>query len=454
MQETKGSENSSHSQASCPVRQVECNSRSSLSSKTLFTSLAQGQKHSIKMQRMKYNGDIINKEQGAIGCCSKRSGDLWIIKRENKTKTHQLPGTSSKWNCLNSNKSFSRDNMVAMSQTASEAENLQEDFQLNSRNLRPKRPHYFCQLQKPPHSKLHFLEIRPKSLSHRCTSGPIEGLEYLGKSSIGSPTQNTTQSLSEKAIELYTAAYDKDASKTFFDDQLKAGKTYNTIARYRSAISEVHDWIDNSSVRSYPTIIMVMKGVYNTNSPPPQNDNIVNLIPLFDKIYSFGNNEEMNILLLLQKVTFLLAITTACRPSDLVCIDITSQVQTEHGMMLNIKNPKEHKISIAYGGNKPQTKRIYIENYEELPEISPLNTVNTLIRHTEVWRTTKEQKEHLFLILTNAHTPASVDTIAKWVKEILREASPDLKAKDARSLAAFYTQNSGADLTTILTMGN
>ncbi|CAG8743119.1 16640_t:CDS:2 [Cetraspora pellucida] len=170
-----------------------------------------------------------------------------------------------------------------------------------------------------------------------------------------------------------------------------------------------------------------MKGVYNTNPPPLHNDDVVALVPFFDKICSFGHNEKMNILLLLQKVAFLLAITMACHPSDLSRIDITSQVQTEHGMMFNIKNPKEHKISITHGSNKSQIKRVYIENYEELPEISPLNAVNTLLK---------------------------LDMIARWIKEILKEASLDLKAKDARSLAAFYTQNSGADFATILAIGN
>ncbi|CAG8769604.1 17846_t:CDS:10, partial [Cetraspora pellucida] len=481
MQETEGYESSPHSQAGSLIRQDERYSRSPFTSKALFKSFTQRQEQSSEMPGLECEGSTISREQETIRVLDKKPYKMeWkknhirrpLHNRKNKTETYQLSGTPS---CKESarqmeaykqpNHPHSKIDMVRMYQTPGESES--GTYSRTTQHT----------------SRPGITETDPKALATDALRVPWKGWNILANPSwvllpkvLHKELSGTNQQLrsvqtSEQAIELYITAYDKDASKTissnikkwihwcserqtdpitcsinyiieFFDNQVKAGKAYNTIAGYRSAISEIHDWIDNFPICSHPTIIKAMKGVYNTNPPPLYNDDVVDLVSSFDKIRSFDDNEKMNILLLLQKVAFLLAITTACRLSDLSRIDITSQVQTEHSMMFNIKNPKEHKISIAHGSNKSQIKRVYIGNYEELPEISPLNAVNTLLKHTNAWRITKEQREHLFLISTNTHFSASVDTIARWIKEILKEASPDLKAKDARSVAAFYTQNS------------
>ncbi|EXX70490.1 hypothetical protein RirG_086970 [Rhizophagus irregularis DAOM 197198w] len=47
-----------------------------------------------------------------------------------------------------------------------------------------------------------------------------------------------------------------------------------------------------------------------------------------------------------------------------------------------------------------------------------------------------------------------MDTIARWIKSILKISSPGSTAKDMRVLAAFFAQNAGAGLETILALGN
>ncbi|CAG8747805.1 1274_t:CDS:2, partial [Cetraspora pellucida] len=235
------------------------------------------------------------------------------------------------------------------------------------------------------------------------------------------------QGLLEKAIRLYKATYDKGFTKTVSLNikkcQIEASRAYNTIAGYRLVISEVYDWMNNTPIGSHPIIVKVMRGVYNKNLPLPTDDEIVNLVPAFDKVQFFGNNNAIDILSLLRKVSFLLSITIASRTSNLIRINASFMVLTAHEAMFSIRSLKKHKISLAHGSNKLALKKIYVRHYSELPEISPLDTSSKL--------------------------PAP-DTVARWIKDMLYEASPDLKAKDARSLAAFYGQSSGTDLSTIL----
>ncbi|CAG8807930.1 17709_t:CDS:1, partial [Dentiscutata erythropus] len=50
--------------------------------------------------------------------------------------------------------------------------------------------------------------------------------------------------------------------------------------------------------------------------------------------------------------------------------------------------------------------------------------------------------------------PVFVDTISRWIKEILHLLNPDLIAKDTCVLSVFFAQNAEVDLPTILVLEN
>ena len=70
------------------------------------------------------------------------------------------------------------------------------------------------------------------------------------------------------------------------------------------------------------------------------------------------------------------------------------------------------------------------------------------------WRNFPNQQCSLFLITRDPHTPAATDTIAGWIKSIIHLSSPTSSAKDMRVLSAFFLQNAGADLASVLVLGN
>ncbi|CAG8787085.1 39063_t:CDS:2 [Gigaspora margarita] len=113
------------------------------------------------------------------------------------------------------------------------------------------------------------------------------------------------------------------------------------------------------------------------------------------------------------------AIRSASRPSDLHRIALNTLQKSKTGISFTIINPKETNISISHE-----------------------------------WRCTPDLQEHLFLTTTTPHRPAAVDTISRWIKEILSQTDPDTKVKDVRSLSALLAQDAGADIFMILTLGN
>jgi hypothetical protein len=237
---------------------------------------------------------------------------------------------------------------------------------------------------------------------------------------------------------------------------LVQGKSYNTIAAYRSAISEIHDKIDNVSVGSHPDITKAMQAIRLENPPPSKSDDPINITPSLDHIVNLGDNVSMSIRDLSVKTAFLLALVSACRPSDLHRIDENNYVQTRSGITFSCIAPKEYKIAIAHSGSssKPRTKKLYIGTYPEDKLLCPYEAVTTLLLRTKPWRVSPMQKNALFLITRDPHTPASIDTIANWIKSILTISSPGSTAKDMRVMAAFFAQNAGAGLETILALGN
>ncbi|RIB13170.1 hypothetical protein C2G38_2198570 [Gigaspora rosea] len=232
----------------------------------------------------------------------------------------------------------------------------------------------------------------------------------------GRPTPEATEQLSnanrepQPILPDMQAAFDKNSTRTV-SSNIKKWLSWCTKRQLDPVVGSL-----NSIIEFFTDQLEVgkaMRGIYNKNPPPPTEDEVVDLVPAFDKVRSLGDNETMDLLWLLHKTAFLLAITTASRPSDLARIEATSKVLTSNGAIFMIRNPKEHKISLAHGGNKLATKKSYVSDYPDLPEISPLAAVNVLLSRTQVWRFTDEQKASLLLTSTGLHKPPSSDTVTR-----------------------------------------
>ncbi|CAG8783613.1 7096_t:CDS:1, partial [Gigaspora margarita] len=82
----------------------------------------------------------------------------------------------------------------------------------------------------------------------------------------------------------------------FLNDMCDQQKVYNTIASYRSAISEIHNHVNRYLVGRYLDIIKFMIAIRKTNHPPPHSDNAIDIVPSLDFIISLEPNDNMTIL--------------------------------------------------------------------------------------------------------------------------------------------------------------
>ena len=122
---------------------------------------------------------------------------------------------------------------------------------------------------------------------------------------------------------------------------LAKGLAFNTIAGYRTAISEHHDHIDSSPIGSHPDVSKALQAIHINNPPPTRPDETIDIVPSLDYIRQLGDNNSMLIRDLSIKTAFLLALVTACCPSDLKKIDLTSIRETVSSYSFDCLLPQE-----------------------------------------------------------------------------------------------------------------
>ncbi|GBC33752.2 hypothetical protein RIR_jg22506.t1 [Rhizophagus irregularis DAOM 181602=DAOM 197198] len=83
----------------------------------------------------------------------------------------------------------------------------------------------------------------------------------------------------------------------------------------------------------------------------------------------------------------------------------------------------EFNLQIVYK-QMLRIRKVYVAVYPDEQLLCPYAACNDTFIATSPWKLTDEQKRALFLIPKEPHTPASVDTIANWIKSILRISSP------------------------------
>ena len=70
---------------------------------------------------------------------------------------------------------------------------------------------------------------------------------------------------------------------------------FNTIAGYRTAISEVHEQVDGSPIGVYSDISCIIHAIHIKNPPLICSNEPVNITPLLDYIRELGDNSSMSI---------------------------------------------------------------------------------------------------------------------------------------------------------------
>ena len=229
------------------------------------------------------------------------------------------------------------------------------------------------------------------------------------------------------------------------------GKMYRTIAGYRSMLSAIMKPVEGMPFGKHPTVVRLMKGVFNSRPP------VRTLVPEWDlkKVLDmlsaepFEPIDTISLENLTLKSVFLVAVSTFKRCSDLEALRV------DEGHM---KVVPEGIVCLREGLAKQDRpghfgKKILIPCFKENQLVDPKRAVESYIKSTSDVRTNKN-KNCLFLSYKTPHNPVSRQTISSWITKVIKRAYADseltVKAHSTRAIGTSWALGKGASLQAVL----
>ena len=108
----------------------------------------------------------------------------------------------------------------------------------------------------------------------------------------------------------------------FLAELYQEGYQYSSINVYHSSISMTHDKVDGYLTGQRPTVVRLMKEVFNKRPPLPRYTHSWDVSKVTSYISSLNVNDNLSLKILSLKLVMLLALTRPTRSSDLSSLDL------------------------------------------------------------------------------------------------------------------------------------
>ena len=221
----------------------------------------------------------------------------------------------------------------------------------------------------------------------------------------------------EKAIEFLVMLYN-------------SGIGYSAINTARSALSNIITLANGMKFGEHPLVVRYMKGIFEIRPALPRYSEIWDVTVVLNYLKTFEHVSALPLKELTLKLTMLLCLTTGQRGQTIHKIDISGIQALPDRYRLTINNKLKQ--------TKPG-KHLAPINLLAFPEEEGLCVVKTMEEYIK--RTLKHRDKHSQLLLSyiKPFKPVSKDTIARWVKVVLKSAGIDVKKYSAHSSRAAST---------------
>ena len=204
---------------------------------------------------------------------------------------------------------------------------------------------------------------------------------------------------------------DVESVLAFFLDSSK--KQYRSLNCYRSALSSTHLPVDGFPVGNHHLVCRLLKGVFNLHPLQPHYREMWDVSQLLLHIKSWGNTDTPPIKQLSRKlVVLLLALILANRSSDLVRLSLKGKRYSRGSIVLFCEGLAKQARP---GRFKPE--EVIIAPFEE-DILCPVVCLEAYGKRTLFYR----KSDQLFLGLVAPYKPVTSSSVARWLKETLKEA--------------------------------
>lgn len=207
---------------------------------------------------------------------------------------------------------------------------------------------------------------------------------------------------------------------------------------------------DGRELGENPLVTNLMKGIFNKRPPLPKYRSTWHSSVVLSLFYSRCNaSSELSILQLSRKSANLLAITSFSRCADLASIRLQSIRFSSQGESSSLSRPRKAQ-------HAGPLYSLYIGGWSQKSAICPVDCLRRYIDRTAALQD-ESDSELLFIGSTKPHKPVSISTIARWVKDQLKEAgiyTTIFSAHSVREAAASKAVANGIAIQSILNQGH
>ena len=215
----------------------------------------------------------------------------------------------------------------------------------------------------------------------------------------------------------------------FFVYMHTSGSSYSAICTARSAFSSFIN-IGSQRLGSHPLVNRFITGIYNAKPSTPRYTSIWDTDIVLRYLVSLGQNIDLSLKTLTLKLCMLLSLITAQRGQTLQYLDLDNMQKSTSGYVFVIA--KLLKQSSRSGRHLPPVE---LCSFSDENKLCIVELLNVYIEKTAGLRTSR-------------------DTIARWIKTILRLAGIDItifKSHSTRGAAVSKASAMGTPLQNILT---
>ena len=211
-----------------------------------------------------------------------------------------------------------------------------------------------------------------------------------------------------------------------------------------------HRNVEGIPIGQHPLVTRLMKGVYNLRPPKPRYSYTWDVDVVAQYIVSMGDNADLSLKKLSQKLAFLMALVVASRTSELHALDLRFRIYRPNGVLFQLTD-----VTKTQKTGSPPKERFF----DAFPD-KRLCVMECLRQYEEVTHRHRNwdlEVQPVFLSYIKPFKPVSSQRMAHWIKDILTEAGVDtrvFKAHSVRGASVSAAKRNGVSLSDILSMAD
>ena len=234
----------------------------------------------------------------------------------------------------------------------------------------------------------------------------------------------------------------------FLQSLVDSGVGYSVINTARSALSALLILPNGAQFGAQADVCLFLKGVFNIKPTQPRYVSTWDPSQVLKFLESWVPAHNISLEKLTLKVIMLILLLSGQRPQIItkLSLDRMKQGQDYFEFILELTDLKQGRVNYRPGTIRlqqyPSNKRLCIFNY-----MLEYVQRTALIRHGQ---------NTLILTHKKPHRPATQNSIARWIKQLLTEAGIDTKtfsAGSTRSAATSKAHEQGAPIQQVMDMG-